>query len=372
MNARLGGGHEIHYASGGHVLEKLRADPSRITHEVPMPVPVEGGSGPSMARSLANVLLPAYGRPPLVRQIADSMRAERRILDSERFDVVVSDGDMGVNVLAKNRGITCLFVTNQFRPELHGARTALYPAREFISRQIAKASRILVADSPPPYTVCARNLNFTKEAAGKADYVGCFAAGDPPPAEKTDLERLIEGADYGYWMRTGDAATSRATWQTYREAFAASGDRRVVSHAGAGQDSVTGRDGRTYDISEALERRVDWVQVDAGFLSASQMRSVVDGCRYAVVNGSHTAMCEILGRGRPVVGIPVYDEHENNIRWAEENGLGALAGTAGEAARAIEAIRHDHGRYEGALGWFQEGFDPGGAAAAARLVEGKG
>ena len=32
--------------------------------------------------------------------------------------LVINDGDMGSNVLAKRRGITSLFVTNQFKPKL--------------------------------------------------------------------------------------------------------------------------------------------------------------------------------------------------------------------------------------------------------------
>ena len=376
LDGALGGGHEIHYASKGHVYEKLLerfpGGGDRI-HEVLMPTPVDGRSGPSVALSLANLLLPVAGNPPLVRQVAGYLRQERRIYDRERFDLVINDGDMGSNVLAKNRGIPSLFVTNQFRPRLYGTRAYLYPPLVFVSRQIEKATRILVADSPPPNTLCEYNLNLTPEAERKTEYVGHFAGPEPAPAERTDLERLVEGSDFGYWMRTGDRPTNEGTGRRYEEAFRLGGmgrERRVVSHARAdpGIDCVTGADGRRYGISEALDRKVDWLQIDVGYLTERERHTVVDGCRYAVSNGSHTVMGELLGRGRPVIGMPVYDEHTNNVRWAEERGLGVLARGPAQAAAAVARIRRDYARFEEALAGFAAGFARDGAENAARAA----
>ena len=52
----------------------------------------------------------------------------------------------------------------------------------------------------------------------------------------------------------------------------------------------------------------------------------VDFCKYSVVNGSHTVMGEILGsHAKPIIGIPIYDEHTNQIEWAREKKLGLFA-----------------------------------------------
>ena len=102
---------------------------------------------------------------------------------------------MGINVLARNRGIPSLFITNQFRPRLWASRFYFYPGLEFVSRQIAKAARILVADSPPPYTMCEFNLNLTAEAARKTTYVGHFARGQDrrplPPLGLGEADRGV-------------------------------------------------------------------------------------------------------------------------------------------------------------------------------------
>nr|AIF23178.1 hypothetical protein [uncultured marine thaumarchaeote SAT1000_13_B06] len=46
---------------------------------------------------------------------------------------------------------------------------------------------------------------------------------------------------------------------------------------------------------------------------------MLNECQYAVINGSHTVMGEIMGGGaKPIIGMPIYDEHTNQIKWAEE------------------------------------------------------
>ncbi|ABK78510.1 hypothetical protein CENSYa_1901 [Cenarchaeum symbiosum A] len=371
---------EIHLSSKSPIYERLLeefpAEKERI-HEVLMPTPIDGRFGPSVPRSMANILLPVDSSPPLVRQVVDYLREERRLYNEEKFDLVINDGDMGSNILASNRSVPSLFVTNQYMPRLWLSRSYFYPSMAFVARQIAKASRILVADSAPPYTMCEYNLNFPDKVAEKVSYVGHFTSGGKvSPGEKSDLEKLIEGADYGYWMRTGNRSTNDGTGERYERAFASpemSGERRIVSHArnDPSIDAVAGRDGRRYSISEAYEKKVDWIQIDVGFLSEQEKNSVIEGCKYAVVNGSHTVMGEIMGgKARPIIGIPVYDEHTNQIRWAEEKGLGVLAGSTKSVLAGIVRIRGDYARFEEALADFAANFDGGGASNTAEIAAG--
>ncbi|RNJ74761.1 MAG: glycosyltransferase [Nitrosopumilus sp. D6] len=376
LNEEMGDAYEIHLSSKDHVYEKLLKkfpDQRERIHEILMPTPIDGRFGPSVSMSLMNLLLPVSKNPPLVRQIAEYLREESRLYNREMFDLVINDGDMGSNVLAKNRGITSLFVTNQFRPKLYSTRAYLYPSLVFISKQIAKASRILVADSPPPYTVCEYNLNFTKEAEEKVTYVGYFAGKKPPDAAESDLERLINNEDFGYWMRTGNKSTNDGTGSRYSDVFCRDemkNEKRIISHArdDPGIDCVTGTDGKKYQIAEALEKKTDWVQIDVGFLSEHEKDSVIRQCKYAVVNGSHTVMGEIMGKGKPVIGMPIYDEHTNNIRWAEEKSLGVLAANAGQTVEAISRIRANYARFEEGLAEFSGNFAADGAENTARIV----
>ena len=369
---------DVHFSSKDHVYEKLLKkfpDKKEKIHEILMPTPIDGKFGPSVSKSLMNILLPIAGNPSLIRQIVNYLREERKLYNKENFDLVINDGDMGSNILAKNRNIPSLFVTNQFRPKLYNSRSYLYPSLIFIAKQISKASKILVADSPPPYTMCEYNLNFIEEAKEKVTYVGHFTNGNRiKKTEKTDLEKLIENNDFGYWMRTGNKSTNDGTGQRYEQVFHQNkmkDEKRIISHAKneSGIDIVIGKNGEKYSISEALEKRVDWIQIDIGFLSEQEKDTVLDLCKYAVVNGSHTVMGEIMGgKSKPIIGIPIYDEHTNNIKWAQEKNLGILAIKTSQVVQGISKIKENYEEFEGNLKEFSSNFVPRGAENSAKIA----
>ncbi|RMW38726.1 MAG: glycosyltransferase [Nitrosopumilus sp.] len=370
--------YEVHFSSKDHVYEKLLKrfpDERERIHEILMPTPIDGKFGPSVSMSLMNLLLPISKNPPLVRQIANYLREERKLYNKEKFDLVINDGDMGSNILAKNRNIPSLFITNQFRPRLYNSRSYLYPSLIFVAKQIQKASKILVADSPPPYTMCEYNLNFIKEAEDKVTYVGHFTNSKKiEKTESSDLEKLIENNEFGYWMRTGNKSTNDGTGQRYEQVFhkdEMKTEKRIISHArnDPNIDSVIGKDGKRYSISDALERKIDWIQIDVGFLSEQEKDTVLDLCKYAVVNGSHTVMGEIMGgKTKPIIGIPIYDEHTNNIKWAQEKNLGILATKTKQVIEGISRIRENYAKFEESLNEFSKNFVPNGAENSAKIA----
>jgi hypothetical protein len=369
---------EVHFSSKDHVYEKLLKkfpDQKEKIHEILMPTPIDGKFGPSVSMSLMNLFLPISKNPPLVKQIVNYLREERKLYNKEKFDLVINDGDMGSNILAKNRNIPSLFVTNQFRPRLYNSRSYLYPSLIFIAKQIAKASKILVADSPPPYTMCEYNLNFIKEVKEKIIYVGHFTNSKQIKNEDiSDLEKLVKNKKFGYWMRTGNKSTNDGTGQRYEEVFhqdEMKREKRIISHArnDPNIDSVLGKDGKKYSISEALDKKIDWIQIDIGYLSDQEKDTILDLCKYAVVNGSHTVMGEIMGgKSKPIVGIPIYDEHTNNIKWAEKKNLGVLAVKTSQVIQGIAKIKENYDEFEDSLHEFSKNFIPNGAENSAKIA----
>ena len=374
----LGKEFDAHYFSKGEIYKKLLErfpDKQNNVHEILMPTPIDGKVGPSVSRSLLNIFFPVADNHSLVNQVKNYMKKEREFYNKEKFDVVINDGDMGSNVLAKNRNIPSLFVTNQFMPRLWKSRSYFYPGLYFISKQIAKATRILVADSAPPYTICEYNLNFPDDIKDKVEYVGHFSNRKlTAPASQTDLERLVDGTDFGYWMRTGNKSTNDGTGQRYEEVFHETDmndERRIISHAKNDKsvDNVTGRDGKKYSIKDAYEKKIDWIQIDVGFLTGHEMQTVLTGCKYAVINGSHTVMGEIMGmNSKPIIGMPIYDEHTNQIKWAEEKQLGILAENKKQVIEAIQTISQNYNKYEERLEEFSKNFDRNGAENTAKIV----
>ena len=92
-------------------------------------------------------------------------------------------------------------------------------------------------------------------------------------------------------------------------------------------------------------------------------------CKYAVVNGSHTVMGEIMGgKLKPIIGIPIYDEHTNNIKWAQEKNLGVLAIKTKHVIDSIEKIKENYDNYEDNLKDFSKNFVPNGAENSAKIA----
>ena len=369
---------EVHYSSKGEIYQKLLEKfptKKQHIHEIFMPTPIDGKKGPSVTRSLWNFLLPVSGNPPLVKQISRYLIKEAKLYDAQKFDLVINDGDVGSNVLAEKRGINCIFVTNQFKPKLWKSHSYFYPSVVYISKQIEKATKIVVADSAPPNTICEYNLNFTDKIKEKVVYAGHFSNRiiiNPKP--KSDLEKLIENEDFGYWMQTGNKATNDATGKKYKQVFHANemrNEKRIVSHAKNDPtiDRVTGKDGKAYSFSEAFDKKIDWIQIDVGFLSEHEKNTVLDLCKYAVINGSHTAMGEILGiKAKPIIGIPIYDEHTNQIKWAEDRHLGVLATNKKQAIMGVHKIQKNYEAYLEHVIEFARNFDGNGAQNTAEII----
>ena len=148
-------------------------------------------------------------------------------------------------------------------------------------------------------------------------------------------------------------------------------EKRIISHARnePNIDSVIGKDGKKYSISDALEKKIDWIQIDIGFLSEQEKDTVLNLCGYAVVNGSHTVMGEIMGgKSKPIIGIPIYDEHTNNIKWAQEKNLGVLAIKTKHVISAISKIKENYDDFEDNLKDFSKNFIPNGAENSAKIA----
>jgi len=378
LNKNMKNEYEIHYSSKAEIYQKLLEKfPTKhhLIHEILMPTPIDGKMGPSVTLSLLNLLLPISKNPPLLKQISDYLKEERKLFDNEKFDLVINDGDMGSNVLAKNRGITSLFITNQFLPKLWKSRFYFYPSLVFVAKQIAKATKIIVADSPPPYTICEHNLNFPEKVKEKVTYVGHFAIKNNTETKpKTNLEKLIMDEEFGYWMRTGNKSTNNITGEKYQQVFNDTemiNEKRIISHArnDSSIDTVIGKDRKKYSVIDALDKKIDWMQIDIGYLTETEKQTVLRTCKYAVINGSHTVMGEILGiNSKPVIGIPVYDEHDNNLRWAEEKNLGILAKNKDQVIAGIRKIKKNYNNFQEQLDDFSKNFVSDGAETTAKIV----
>jgi UDP-N-acetylglucosamine--N-acetylmuramyl-(pentapeptide) pyrophosphoryl-undecaprenol N-acetylglucosamine transferase len=369
---------EMHYTSSGEIYQRLLQKYSHkkdTIHNIEMPIPIDGKKGPSIALSTLNFLLPVSGRPPLLSIVFKYLRSEGKLYNNQKFDLVINDGDVGSNAIAQKRNIKSIFITNQFKPKLWSSRFYLYPGVLYVSKNIEKATKIIVADSPPPYTICEYNLNFPDKLKHKVEYVGHFSNNEIKANPKSDIERLMEDVDdFGYWMITGNKSTKKITLENYNKVFQKSemnNERRIISHArdDPSLNKVLGKDKKTYSITEALEKKIDWIRIDVGFLSEQEKNTALDLCKYVVINGSHTAMGEILGgKAKPIIGIPVYDEHTNQIRWAQDKNLGILSTNVKGTINAVDRINNNYNKYKENLLEFSKNYNKDGTKNTVKII----
>ena len=80
-------------------------------------------------------------------------------------------------------------------------------------------------------------------------------------------------------------------------------------------------------------------------------------------------MGEILGNHcKPIIGIPIYDEHTNQIRWAADKNLGLAAQNKDQIVQAIIELRDNYDSFQDSVRQFSKNFNGDGAKNAAKIV----
>ena len=80
-------------------------------------------------------------------------------------------------------------------------------------------------------------------------------------------------------------------------------------------------------------------------------------------------MGEILGNhAKPIIGIPIYDEHTNQIQWAEEKNLGLMAQNRDQIINAISNLRENYEGFHDSVKQFSNNFNGNGAENTAKII----
>jgi hypothetical protein len=80
-------------------------------------------------------------------------------------------------------------------------------------------------------------------------------------------------------------------------------------------------------------------------------------------------MGEILGgKAKPIIGMPIYDEHTNQLKWAEEKNLGILAINVKKVLQGIDKIKNNYNKFEENLKDFASNFNGNGAENTAKIA----
>jgi hypothetical protein len=66
--------------------------------------------------------------------------------------------------------------------------------------------------------------------------------------------------------------------------------------------------------------------------------------------------------------LPIYDEHTNHIKWAEEKNLGIMANDEKQVIGAITTIKNNYSKFEESLQEFSQNFERWGAENSAKIA----
>ena len=80
-------------------------------------------------------------------------------------------------------------------------------------------------------------------------------------------------------------------------------------------------------------------------------------------------MGEILGsHAKPIIGIPIYDEHTNQIEWIREKKLGLFAQNRNQIIEAIREMHENYEEFASSVKEFSKNFNGNGVTNTAKIV----
>ena len=80
-------------------------------------------------------------------------------------------------------------------------------------------------------------------------------------------------------------------------------------------------------------------------------------------------MGEVLGNhAKPIIGIPIYDEHTNQIEWTREKKLGLFAQNREQLVQAVSEMHENYEEFSDSVKEFATNFNGNGVNNTAKIV----
>lgn len=235
-----------------------------------------------------------------IRQIV----IERKIMESWKPDLVISDSRLSAVIAAKSLGLKCFVVTNQLRillpPKKRSKRTK--PIERFLNEILGKlwniADRIFFPDLPPPLTISEENLWWVSAVRRKAEYIGFLVR--PSKKSPKELEEalskvgLSRDKPIAFIHISGPAFTKPALLRKLLKASAQLKDFQVVVSEGRAKGSTE-------------VQRIDSIFYFEWCPISEQLMQLSD---ILLVRGGHSTLGSALLLGKPMLIIPIADHSE--------------------------------------------------------------
>lgn len=165
----LSAGHEVYFGAYGYSKELIEKTDYRV-YKIPPEIKLVGKAGSlDMKRSIVATL--KSGQFLGILKILE-------LLKEIRPNVVISDGYYLGILAAKAKKIPVYAIVNQSNMEVFFKNKGILIkiigilVKKFFNMILKKADRVIIPDFPMPYTVCRKNLAFTKEMTENVFFSG--------------------------------------------------------------------------------------------------------------------------------------------------------------------------------------------------------
>lgn len=294
------GGHEVFFGAYGYSKELVEKSGYRVC-EIPSEIRLVGRKGYlDMLSSVGATLRSAK---------ISGGKIVLDLIDEVKPDVVLSDSYYLGILGAKVRGIPVVIMVNQtnmvdfFRDRGTSLSILGKLAKTFYSAVFEHVDGIIIPDFPPPYTVCRRNLSFTKDMLDKIVFSGPlvrrrYAEVKAKKFGRPHVLSMIGGFGYRACLFENILAAAKID---------ASINYTLVS--GPSVDLAQfGKLPRNVGIESFIEDPFPYIK----------------GADIVIAPGGHSGCMESMSFGKPLLSFPdmLHNEQENNATVVDEEGYG--------------------------------------------------
>jgi uncharacterized protein (TIGR00661 family) len=317
-------GHELFFYSGGTAYQLLQKEFKNVSPCTPVGW-YETSYGVIVSASVINILFPLpyfnHDRNKLRVKNSAAMETIHRYYDLRREirkikpDLLIADGDMHALRLANRWHIPSVYITNIIRPSYRFSQL-LTPGERFTERYVKKATKIIIPDNPPPYTICEHNLGNLDQIGikDKAKFAGSY----------TDMTPQKGGHNHIFAPISGPTGTKVKLIKTIVPVLTRLETESIVSLGAPG--SVVMKKRGNCEIHSWLPKE--------------QRDRFMRDSKIIIFSGGHGTCFETIKHAKPSICIPTQPEQMGNAKKLQELNCSISVKNQTELKSAIDEIEN--------------------------------
>jgi uncharacterized protein (TIGR00661 family) len=323
-------GYDTFFLSGGKAYEMLKKEFKHAYKCVPIAW-YENASGIVVPASLLNILfpLPVFNtdKRQLEMKLSSAMEVIHRSYDLRAKlhevvpDVVVADGDITALRIADKRKVPSVYITNLLRPT-YGFMRFLDLGKSIADRYVKQATKIVIPDNPPPYTISDYNIGNIQGSAfeDKIEYVGPFM----------DTTHIPGSDEHIFAPISGPIGTRSKLLKTLLPVLQKNSNKAIIS---------LGMPGKKVSIKIANCEIHSW-------LSTAERQEAMKNAKYVLFSGGHITCFETIKYAKPSICIPTQPEQDGNALKLQSLGCSIKVKNQKELTYAIEKMNQNLSVYK--------------------------